>query len=242
MPSLWKHNSLSSYAALEETDCEHPAAESGQVISLYINWCIAELIAQVLKCFHTCWKIDTAISLGKFSLCHPGSAPGFPEPTPLLYWLARTALTDDHKLAGLSERNLLSHSAGGSIWSLTWRCWQGYAPSKDAQFSSVQFSHSVVSNPLQPHGLQHARPPCPSPTPGVSSNSCPLSQWCHPTISSSVVPFSCLQSFAASGSLPMSQFFSSGGQIIGVSVQGRVYSRPLPQLPGACCPFGVLGL
>ena len=70
---------------------------------------------------------------------------------------------------------------------------------------SVQFSHSVVSNSLQPHGLQHARPPCPSPTPGVYSDSCPLSRWCHPTISSSVVPFSsCLQSFPASGSFPVS--------------------------------------
>ena len=71
---------------------------------------------------------------------------------------------------------------------------------------SVQFSRSVVSDSLRPHGLQHTRPPCPSPTPGVYSNSCPSSQWCHPTISSSVVPFSsCLQSFPASGSFQMSQ-------------------------------------
>ena len=85
-------------------------------------------------------------------------------------------------------------------------------------FSSVQFSCSVVSDSLQPHGLQHARSPCPSPTTGVYSNSCPLSQWCHPTISSSVILFSsCLQSFPASGSFPRSQFFVSGGQSIGVS-------------------------
>ena len=84
--------------------------------------------------------------------------------------------------------------------------------------SSIQFSHSVVSKFLQPHGLQHARLPCPSPTPGVYSNSCLLSWWCHPTISSSIVPFSsCLQSFPASGSFPTSQFFTSGGQSIGVS-------------------------
>ena len=84
--------------------------------------------------------------------------------------------------------------------------------------SSVQFSCSVVSNSLWPHGLKHARPPCPSPIPGVYSNSCPLSQRCHPTISSSVVPFSsCLQSFPASGSFQMSQFFAPGGQSIGVS-------------------------
>ena len=73
--------------------------------------------------------------------------------------------------------------------------------------SSVQFSYSVVFDSLQPHGLQHARPPCPSPTPRVYPNSCPLSRWCHPTISSSVVPFSCLQSFPASGSFQMSQLF-----------------------------------
>ena len=85
-------------------------------------------------------------------------------------------------------------------------------------FLYVQFSRLVVSDSLQSHGLQHARPPCPSPTPGVYSNSCPLSQWCHPAISSSVVPFSsCFQSFPASGSFQMSQFFASDGQSIGVS-------------------------
>ena len=84
------------------------------------------------------------------------------------------------------------------------------------QFSSVQFSHSVVSDSLRPHELQHARPPCPSPTPGACSNSCSLNQRCHPTISSSVIPFySHLQSFPVSGSLQMSQFFASGGQSIG---------------------------
>ena len=86
-----------------------------------------------------------------------------------------------------------------------------------------RFSHSVVSDSLRPHGLQQARPPCPSSTLGVYSNTCPLSRWCHPTISSSVVPFSsCLQSFPASGSFPMSQFFTSGGQNIGVSASTSV--------------------
>ena len=85
------------------------------------------------------------------------------------------------------------------------------------------FSCSVVSNSLWPHELQHARPPCPSPTPGAYSNSCPLSQWCHPTISSSVVPFSsCLWSFPASGSFLMSQLFTSGGQSIGASVSASI--------------------
>ena len=82
---------------------------------------------------------------------------------------------------------------------------------------SVQFSHSVVSNSLRPQGLQHAKLPCPSPTPGASSNSRPSSQWCHPTISS-VVPFSpCLQSCPASGSFPVNHFFASGGQSTGAS-------------------------
>ena len=86
------------------------------------------------------------------------------------------------------------------------------------QFSSVQFSCSVVSDSLWLHGLQHTRPPCPSPTPGVYPNSCPLSRWCHPTISSSVVPLSsCLQSFPASRSFPTSQLLASGGQSVGAS-------------------------
>ena len=90
---------------------------------------------------------------------------------------------------------------------------------------SVQFSHSVMSNCLWPHGLQHARPPCPSPTHGVYLNSCPLIQWCYPTISSSVVPFpSFLQFFPASGSIQMSQLFASGGQSTGVSASASVIS------------------
>ena len=88
---------------------------------------------------------------------------------------------------------------------------------------SVQFSRSVVFDSLWPHGLQHARPPCPPPTTGVYSNSCPLCRWCHPTISSSVVPFSSfLQSFPASGSFQRSHFFASGGQSIGVSSSAAV--------------------
>ena len=89
------------------------------------------------------------------------------------------------------------------------------------QFSS--FSRSVMSNSLQPCGLQHARPPCPSPTPRVYSNSSPSSRWCHPTISSCVIPFSSyLQSFPASGSFQMCQFFPWGGQSIGVSASASV--------------------
>ena len=104
--------------------------------------------------------------------------------------------------------------------------------------SSVQFSRSVVSDSLPPHEPQHARPPCPSPTPRVYPNSCPLSQWCHPTISSSVVPFSsCLQSFPASGSFPMSQLFASGGQSIAVSASTSV----LPMNTQDWSPLGWTG-
>ena len=86
-----------------------------------------------------------------------------------------------------------------------------------------QFNRSVVSDSLRPHESQHTRPPCPSPTPGVYSDSCPLSRWCHPAVSSSVVPFSsCPQSLPASGSLPMSQFFAWGGPNIGVSASTSV--------------------
>ena len=96
--------------------------------------------------------------------------------------------------------------------------------------TSVQFSHSVVSDSLWPHGLQHARLPCPSPTPGVYSNSYPLSQWCHPIISSSVIPFSCLQSFPASGSFQVSQFFTSGGQ--GIRVLASAPISPFNEYSG----------
>ena len=98
----------------------------------------------------------------------------------------------------------------------------GASSRRSCRSSSVQFSSSVMFNSLQPHRLQHARPLCPSPTPRLYSNSCPLSQWYHPTISSSVVPFSRLPSFPASGSFPMSQFFTSGGQRIGVSASASV--------------------
>ena len=106
------------------------------------------------------------------------------------------------------------------------------------RFISFQSSHSVVSDSLPPHGLQHTRPPCPSPTPGAYSNSCPSSQWCHPTISSSIIPFSCLQSFPASGSFPRSQRFASGGQSIGVSASASV----LPMNIQDWFPLGLTGL
>ena len=110
--------------------------------------------------------------------------------------------------------------------------------SSSVQFSSFQFSRTVVSDSLQPHELQHARLPCPSPTPGACSNSCPLGWWCHPTILSSVFPFSsCLQSFPASGSFQMSHFFASGGQSIGVSASASV----LPMNSRNWFPLGLTG-
>ena len=117
------------------------------------------------------------------------------------------------KVAGKSECTLpsMEKGANGFHWVLS--------------FSSVQFSHSVLSDSLRPHALKHARLPCLSPTPGVCANSCPLSWWCHPTIS--VVPFSSSshpQSFLASGSFQMSQFFALGGQSIGVSASASVCS------------------
>ena len=100
-------------------------------------------------------------------------------------------------------------------------------------FSSVQFSRSVVSDSLEPHESQHARPSCPLPTPGVHSDSRPSSQWCHPAISSSVVPFSsCPQSLPASGSFPMSQLFAWGGQSTGVSALASF----LPKKSQGWCP------
>ena len=117
--------------------------------------------------------------------------------------------------------------SSGFVFSLLFSCfkfcwflfWSNYYLS----FASVQFSCSVVSDSFRPHQLQHARPPCASPTPGVYPNSRPSSQWCHPAISSSVIPFSsCTQSFPASESFPMSQLFAGGGQSTGVSALASV--------------------
>ena len=117
------------------------------------------------------------------------------------------------------------------------RNWVALIVNKRVQ-NAVQFSCSVVSDSLRPHEPQHARLPCPSPTPRVYPNPCPLSRWCHLTISSSVVPFlSCLQSFTTSGSFPMSQLFASGGQNIGVSASTSV----LPMNTQNWSPLGWTG-
>ena len=112
------------------------------------------------------------------------------------------------------------------------------AITREVWFSSVQFSHSVMSNSLRPHESQHTRPPRPSPTTGVHSNSWPSSRWCHPVISSSIVPFSsCPQSLPASGSFPVSQLFTWGGQSIGVSALASV----LPMNTQDWSPLGWTG-
>ena len=122
------------------------------------------------------------------------------------------------------------------VWGDFTNSW-GKRKQKAREKSSVQFSRSIMSNSLWPHELQHTRSPCPSPTPRGYSNSCPLNQWCHPTISSSVVPFSpCLQSFPASGVLQMNQFFTSGGQSIGSS------ASVLPMNIQDWFPLGLTGL
>ena len=123
------------------------------------------------------------------------------------------------------------------LWPIRVDLWQN--PSQYSKvISSDQFSCSVMSDSLWPHGLQHARPPCPSPTPRAYSNSRPSSQWCHPTVSSSVIPFSsCPQSFPASGSFQMSQFFTSSGQSIRVSSSASV----LPMNLQDWCPLGWTG-
>ena len=124
------------------------------------------------------------------------------------------------------------------VLSVSWLYinWQCY--SRIWILSSVQFSRSVVSDSLQPHESQHARPPCPSPTPGVYPNSCPSRRWCHPAISSSVIPFSFWpQSLPASGSFPMSQLFAWSGQSIGVSASASV----LPVNVQGWFPLGLTG-
>ena len=133
---------------------------------------------------------------------------------------------------GTEPMSLMSLALAGEffITSTTWETHTHYI--------SVQSSSSVVSNSLQPHELQHTRPPCASPTPRVYSNSSPLVQWCHPTISSSIIPFSsCLQSFPASGSFQMSQLFASSSQSIGVSAAASV----LPMNSQDWSPLGWTG-
>ena len=138
----------------------------------------------------------------------------------ILEWIALPS-SRGSSWPGIEPSSLMPPALAGEFFT-TGTTWEVLGLCTEMQLifvsdSSVQFSHSLVSSSLQPHGLQHTRPPCPSPTPRVYSNSCPLNRWCHLTITSSVILFSCLQSFPASGSFQISQFFASGGQSIGVS-------------------------
>ena len=137
--------------------------------------------------------------------------------------MIRISGSDFEKTNKSSTLRVPSHMVHSQrIWLPVRELWQVKA-AVPLQISSIRLRGSVVSDSLRPHGLQHAKPPCPLPVPGACSNSCPSSQWCHPTISYSVVPFSSrLQSFPASGSFQMSQFFTSGGQRIRVSASASV--------------------
>ena len=144
---------------------------------------------------------------------------------------SHTKLTLEH----IDRLGVLTLCAMENPWSVLMIC--GSASMDSNKQRLHQFSHSFMSDSLWPHESQHTRPPCPSPTPGVYSNSCPSSRWCHPAISSSVVPFSyCLQS-PASRSFPMSQFFTSGGQRFGVSASTSV----LPMNTQDWSPLGWTG-
>ena len=149
------------------------------------------------------------------TLCHPvdcsllGSSIHEILQARILEW---AAISFTRRSSQPRDRTQVSHIAGRRF-----TLWATRVVIIYFQFSSVQFSPLVMSDSLRPHGLQHARLPCPSPTPGACSSSCLSDQWCHPTISSSVVPFSCLQSFPASESFQMSHLLASGGQSIGVS-------------------------
>jgi len=136
---------------------------------------------------------------------------------------SKEAESESKKEASCRKVSILSKELNTSWGVIRVPYPRGRCELRGHMFSSVQFSHSVLSDSLQTQGLQHARLLCTSPTPRVDSNSCPLSWWCHPAISSSVIPFSfCLQSFPASGSFQMSHFFASGGQSIGVSASTSV--------------------
>ena len=187
----------------------------------YIHVCVCVCVC-MLSCFSHLWLLDTLwiiacqapLSMGileaktlKLVACPP---PGnLPDPEIQPASPRSTALAGSICIMYMYIYVYMYYSI--CIWQKVYvlGVWDTY---------SAQFSHSVVSNSLQPHGLQHTRLPCPSPTPRACSNSCPLTLWYHPTISSSVVPFSShLQSVPASGSFSVSQFFASGGQSIGVS-------------------------
>ena len=203
---------------------------------------LAEKIVQLsshVRFFVTPWTVahQAPLSMGILHMentgvgCHAlfqrifptqGSNPGLSIAGGLFTsWARRKALTISQSLPKFMFIALVMPSSHLILWCPFLLLHSIYLSFRDFS-SSVHFSHSVVSNSLWLHGLQHSRLPCPSPTPGVYSNLCPLSLWCHATISSFVPFSSCLQSCPASGSFQMSQLFPSGGQSIGVSASGSV--------------------
>ena len=169
----------------------------------------------------------------KLQNCHTGTCPD----PPAYFWNYEMCISHYHRRLGRIGLGFIPVSQGLGYCQTTVRMAHkksgktgkmsqpsGQAGIKSHQFSSVQFSRSVMTDSLWPHEPQHIRSPSPSPTPGVHPNPYSLSWWCHPTISSSVIPFSsCPQSFPASGSFQISQFFTSGGQSIGVSASTSVF-------------------
>ena len=171
------------------------------------------------------------------TLCHPMncSLPGFTFhgifQARILEWVAISYSRGSSQPRDLTQVSCFSCSGRWILYH--WTTWEVYH-----KLSSVQFSYSVVSDSLRPHGLKHVRPPCPSPNPRVYLNSSPLNRWCHPTISSSVIHYSSrIQSFPASGSFQMNQFFISGGQSFGVSASAAV----LPMNTQDWSPIGWTG-
>ena len=173
-----------------------------------------KIICQKFTFLHVLQKIAVESNLQmKFPACEGSRAEenAWTQTKELLYLTPIVTHGRSGKIQGENRNASFSAHTGPALSS---------SVSNTSQFSSV---HSVVPNSLHPHGLQHTRLPCPSPTSGIYSNSCLSSWWCHPTISSSVTPFSsCLQSFPESGSFPRSQFFTSGGQNIGASALASV--------------------
>ena len=173
-----------------------------------------------------CWWIKkiTYSNFSPYRCCQrdPERLNNSPKATQLPSWAMTSSLILFLLLHTIQTLVPLCYQEQYSLLRIKWHSWSSRTEGITGKQVS-QFSCSVVSDSLQPHELQHTRPPCPSPTPRVYSNSCPLSHWCHPTISSSVIPFSsCPQSFPASGSFQMSQLFPSGSQSIGVSASTSV--------------------
>ena len=186
--------------------------------------------------FQTCWHIEcSTFTASSFKIWNHST--GIPSPPLALFivMFPKAHLTSHSRMFGsrwVITPLWLSGSWSSFLYSSSaYSCHLFLMSSASVQFSSFQFSHSVMSDSLRPHESQHTRPPCPSPTPGVHSDSHPSSQWCHSAISSSIITFSsCPQSLPTSGSFPMSQLFTWGGQSTGVFSFSIIPSKEIPGL------------